>query len=323
MDSLPIEKVIASLEGRLSEEEQAEVNDWLAESDENRNQYSELKKVVQAAGKVWINFQPDEQKALEKVHWEIRIKRIIRKTQLSAAAVLLTFFVTKAVMFVAPGSNWHQITSTERQVVMLPDSSKVVLAEHTNFKYPEKFTGEERVVFLKGQAYFEITHDTKRPFKVSMPETRIMVLGTRFFADATNPNKETVSVDDGEVFFYTSKYNLAKSVTVKANETGDWESKRDSIIKYRTPDPNAYSKISGYLTFENTPLSQVIRELEKHFHVKIQVTDEIAGKFRVSARLQIEDGIEPTLKLITIVTDLSIEKSGDTYLLKPKRDTNR
>ncbi len=318
MNSFPIDRIIASFETQLSPEEQTGLEDWLSASEENRNQYDELRKIVRIGNSVNVGFQPDERRALQKVTRRILIKRIVRRTQLSAAAVFLTFFVAKAILSVVPNLNMHEITATNRQVIYLPDSTKVVLAEHANFKYPEKFNGDERVVFLKGQAYFEVTPDSKHPFKIAMPNTRIMVLGTKFFVDASNPATETVSVDEGNVFFYTRNFDLANSVSVKANETGDWNSKGDSIIKYKTPDPNLYSELSGKLIFRNAILVDVVKDLGKFYSVKIQLEGNYFSQMRFSANVNLDDGIDKILEMLTLVAPLSIEKSGNSYLLKLK-----
>ncbi|MFA5327161.1 MAG: FecR domain-containing protein [Prolixibacteraceae bacterium] len=321
MNSFPIEKIIASLEGQLSSEEQTALEDWLSESEENRNQYNELRKVVRMGNSVKAGFQPDEYRALQKVNRRIQIKRIVRRTQLSAAAVFLTFFIAKAILSVVPDVNWKEVTATNRQVIYLSDSTKVVLAEHANFKYPEKFNGDERVVFLRGQAYFEVTFDAKQPFKVSMPNTTIMVLGTTFFADADKPEKESVLVDQGKVFFYTKNFDSDKSVIVKADEVGEWNSVRNEIINRKNIDPNSYSELSGRLVFRNATLVDVAKDLEKFYSVKIQLEGNYSSQIQFSGIFSLDDGIDKVLKLITLTAPLTIEKSGNTYLLK-LRDKN-
>lgn len=316
MNNFPIDRIIASFETQLSPEEQTSLEDWLSESEENRNQYNELWKVVRIGKSVKAGFQPDEHRALQKVTRRIQIKRILRHAQLSAAAVFLTFFVAKAILSIVPDVNWKEVTATNRQVIYLPDSTKVILAKHAYFKYPEKFNGDERVVFLKGQAYFEVIHNAKQPFKVSLPNTRIMVLGTTFFADADKPDKESVSVDQGKVFFYTKKFDVDKSAIINADEVGEWNSDRNEIINRKNIDPNSYSELSGRLVFRNITLTELVKDLEKIYKVQILIVDEHVGQYRFSGVYALDTPIEDALNLITKIAPLSIEKSGNTYLLK-------
>jgi transmembrane sensor len=64
--------------------------------------------------------------------------------------------------------------------VILPDGSKVFLNASSSLKYPVSFAAKERKVELKGEAYFEISHNKKSPFRVIAKGQTVEVLGTHF-----------------------------------------------------------------------------------------------------------------------------------------------
>lgn len=64
--------------------------------------------------------------------------------------------------------------------VILPDGSKVFLNASSSLKYPVSFATKERKVELKGEAYFEISHNKKSPFRVIAKGQTVEVLGTHF-----------------------------------------------------------------------------------------------------------------------------------------------
>jgi transmembrane sensor len=64
--------------------------------------------------------------------------------------------------------------------VVLPDGTKVWLNAASSLRYPSQFTSKERSVEITGEAYFDVTHDKKRPFRVSSKGQQIEVLGTHF-----------------------------------------------------------------------------------------------------------------------------------------------
>jgi hypothetical protein len=64
--------------------------------------------------------------------------------------------------------------------VVLPDGSHVWLNSSSSLTYPTAFTGKERKVQLKGEAYFEVAHNKAMPFKVSSQGQTVEVLGTHF-----------------------------------------------------------------------------------------------------------------------------------------------
>jgi ferric-dicitrate binding protein FerR (iron transport regulator) len=73
----------------------------------------------------------------------------------------------------------------------LPDGSKVWLNAASTIRYPSSFVGDERVVEISGEAYFDIREDNKRPFKVMSRGQEVEVLGTEFNISAYADEKET------------------------------------------------------------------------------------------------------------------------------------
>ena len=64
--------------------------------------------------------------------------------------------------------------------VILPDQSKVWLNALSSITYPLHFAGKERNVKISGEAYFEVAHNPKMPFKVQSGTQTVEVLGTHF-----------------------------------------------------------------------------------------------------------------------------------------------
>src|SRR5690606_5790464 len=69
--------------------------------------------------------------------------------------------------------------------VALPDGTKVWLNADSELKYPNQFTGKERIVELKGEAYFDVRNlKNSTPFKVVSKGQTVEVLGTQFNVSA-------------------------------------------------------------------------------------------------------------------------------------------
>lgn len=64
--------------------------------------------------------------------------------------------------------------------MVLGDGTLVCLNSESELRYPVRFDGEERQVFLRGEGYFEVTKDPDHPFVVEVENARIEVLGTTF-----------------------------------------------------------------------------------------------------------------------------------------------
>jgi transmembrane sensor len=64
--------------------------------------------------------------------------------------------------------------------IALPDGTKVWLNAATTLRFPTRFSATERIVYLDGEAYFEVAHNKSSPFKVSLNGQQVEVLGTHF-----------------------------------------------------------------------------------------------------------------------------------------------
>ena len=103
-----------------------------------------------------------------------------------------------AIIFVTIGLTWLFFTIQEngmkRQVAFnefrvpygskssltLPDGTKIWMNSGSRIRYPEKFALNERTIYLEGEAFFDVTHNPKRPFIVKTSHINIKVYGTRF-----------------------------------------------------------------------------------------------------------------------------------------------
>ena len=85
--------------------------------------------------------------------------------------------------------------------ILLPDSTIVYLNANSSLEVPRLFNERtERKVRMTGEAFFEVTKDPKRPFKIEVEELQVKVLGTSFNVKAYRQLKNiTVAVVKGKV----------------------------------------------------------------------------------------------------------------------------
>ena len=316
MESFPIDQIIASIEGRLTSDEQHELDRWLAKYAENQAYFDEIKKVFEATGKLKVDFKPDAHKALQKLNRRLSSTHYLYWIQRSAAAVILLFVVAKAVLFISTETKWNDLTATSQQIFYLADSSKIVLAENAHFRYPVKFGSKEREVFLQGRAYFEIKPDQKHPFVISTNNTNIKVLGTKFLVDASNPKQERVVVDEGKVAFSPVSSSPEKTIFLTRNEIGIWNAADNQIIECENYDANINSALSGRLSFTDTPLKEIIKDFERHFHIEIELTDKsLESRVYTGSFSTLE--AEKAIQILGNSLNLNIKKHENTYILQP------
>lgn len=176
--------------------------------------------------------------------------------------------------------------------IVLSDGTKVHLNAGTSLKYPVKFIkGENRQVFLDGEAYFEVTKDESNPFVVSADEIDIRVLGTQFNVSSypEDDHINTVLIE-GAVSVYNKDeaYNPETTTILKPGFKAAWEKKNNQIV-IEEADTEMYTAwINGRIIFRHTSFKNIIKKLERHYNVVIVNNNEALSNEQFAASFDIE-----------------------------------
>ncbi len=151
---------------------------------------------------------------------------------------------------------------------VLQDNSEVWLNNNSLLAHLEDFE-ISRMVSLEGEAFFEIEHNTANPFIIELNNNEfIKVIGTSF--------KLVNDASNFDLILYTGKLELHALNRIINLEQGDRITRvNGSYVKLKDRDFNASSWKTDELLFDNTSFPDVIKDLENHFHINIQINDEI------------------------------------------------
>ncbi len=224
--------------------------------------------------------------------------------------------------------------------IRLADNSKVVLEPFSSLKYPTIFSGDQRVVFLKGEAFFEITQDTLKPFLVYANETITKVLGTSFTITAFEGEK-TVEVDvkSGKVAVYakvTSNDNKGKQkrivvetdekisipqpnkkLEVTPNQKVVFDKKGGDMIRTVTKLPQVIVKMEELPQFEfnNESVVKVFRALEQAYGIDLEFDENRLKGCTITTKLDKEPLFEK-MNIICIALGLKFEEKDATIFIE-------
>lgn len=185
----------------------------------------------------------------------------------------------------------------DQQTVQLSDGSSVIL--NTDSAITVAFTGDERRInLLKGEAYFSVQTDMQRPFVVNSGETETQVLGTRFIVrDGASEDKVTVIKGLVKV----SNLQQEQSVFLHPDEqVTNTTSGLTAISKTANKDT---AWLQGRLSFQDTPMAEVVKELDRYLPGMILLSDNSLKDYRINARFDIThpaqalDALEQTLPI--------------------------
>lgn len=94
---------------------------------------------------------------------------------------------------VQPVFNTLRIPQGGEYCLSLSDGTRIWLNAKTELTYPVVFTGKERRVKLKGEAYFDVARNETQPFIVETDPMEVKVLGTSFNVNAYADEPEVVT----------------------------------------------------------------------------------------------------------------------------------
>lgn len=167
----------------------------------------------------------------------------------------------------------QQIAVPSRKIaaIVLSDGSKVWLNANSKLKYDANFVGPEREVFLEGEAYFEVAHDSHKPFIVVSRGQKIKVLGTRFNVNSYLSNRTTTSLISGAIMISTERMDrkLAAGEVCQIDESG-----MISLLPITANAADSWRK--NDFTFKGSKLSDIAYTLSQWYGIHIYVDKHIA-----------------------------------------------
>ncbi|MEZ5044504.1 MAG: FecR domain-containing protein [Saprospiraceae bacterium] len=223
--------------------------------------------------------------------------------------------------------------------ITLPDASTVTLAPFSYLKYPIAFSEEQRKVFLKGEAFFEVTRDTLKPFMVFANETITSVLGTSFRITAFEGDENVeVEVKTGRVAVYAqvasnvesteSKEMIVmaderivmkrpnKKLEITPNQKVVFNRKGEEMVKTITSLPQLIVKIEELPQFQfiDESVVKVFHMLETAYGIDLEFDTEKLANCTIRATLDDEPLLEK-LNIICLALDLTfLEKDAVIYI---------
>jgi ferric-dicitrate binding protein FerR (iron transport regulator) len=195
--------------------------------------------------------------------------------------------------------------------LVLSDGTKVWLNAASSIRYPTRFTGPERKVYLQGEAYLEVARDVQHPFKVCTPKTDITVLGTSFniksYADETY---ERTSLVDGRVRVATKTGDAVtllpgmQSMMTSSLQSGDAD--LEEALAWR----------NGLFVFEHESLESICRKLSRWYNVDFRFDDPSVKRLRFTGRVKRDDHITGLLHMLESTYHVKFDQSGFVLTVK-------
>jgi transmembrane sensor len=159
--------------------------------------------------------------------------------------------------------------------LVLSDGTKVFMNAGSTLQYPEVFNGSERLVKLTGEAYFEVVHNSKSPFRVQVKNQTIEDIGTSFNVSAYNDEESaTVTLVEGSVKVKNNENEVVLSPGQKALTSND---SRAIYVKPASFESELAWK-SDLFHFEDVQLPVVLKQISRWYNLEIEYEGTIPTK---------------------------------------------
>ena len=197
--------------------------------------------------------------------------------------------------------------------IKLSDGTTVYMNSASELKYPVRFDGNERKVYLSGEAYFEVTKDTERPFYVVTEDVQIRVYGTEFNVNTHHLGKIQTVLVNGKVGIKkrgATGETMMKPAELASfdREAGTFEVKEVNVRQYVVWK-------DGYFTFENESLEQIMNTLSLWYDVDVFFQAEAAKQLVFTGYMKRYDDISEILNAIMDVVGVNFTINGKSIVV--------
>jgi len=216
----------------------------------------------------------------------------------------------------SPGSNreiLYNVLDTPRggeYRLTLPDGTKVWLNADSKLRYPEQFLGAERSVFLRGEAFFEVAKNEKKPFFVHSGKNKIRVLGTAFNVKAYNASeKQYITLCEGSI-------ELSSGGNTVVLEPGQQAIVDKGKTTLQEVDVSAYTAWKdGVFMYKSVPLEMILEDLSRWYNIDVFYTNEAIKKVEFSVYVKRFENISHILDMLQVTEEVNFKLENNSLVV--------
>ena len=197
--------------------------------------------------------------------------------------------------------------------VILADGTKVWLNSASSLSYPTTFTGKNRQVLLKGEAYFEVAEDKNKPFNVAVGDVQVEVLGTHFDIMAyEDENAINTTLLAGAVRV-TGRGMGSRLLAAGQEASMDRSSGSLSVNEVDVEEAVAWK--DGFFEFQGVSIETVMRQLARWYDVDVKYEGTTDKHFR--GKISRSSNVSEVFKMLELTGEVHFSTEGKKIIVKP------
>ncbi|MFI5160583.1 MAG: FecR family protein [Sphingobacteriales bacterium] len=156
--------------------------------------------------------------------------------------------------------------------LVLADGTKVWLNSASTLKFPTVFSGGDRVVELTGEAFFEVAHNAKKPFKVKTPGQLVQDIGTQFNVNSyADEDAVATTLVEGSVKIINAK----GQTLIKPGQQYLLKNNGAAEIKNEVDLDEVTAWKSGFFQFNNADIKTIMRQVSRWYDVDVEYEGKV------------------------------------------------
>lgn len=299
-----------SVSEEWSEQDQAELSAWLAQSPSHRIAYLRVRAAWNKADRIVVL----KTQGFRKPASAPRKGGVSASFRFAAALIVAAAIgVGTAQYLTQPEGTVYATAVGGHKTITLTDGTRIELNTDTRLRIA--LGDNRRSVFLdRGEAFFQVTHDAARPFVVTAGNHRVVDLGTQFVI-RREPGEVKVALVEGSAQFENIAASEAKPAVLAPGDVVVATAKDVHITRkpLRALDETLAWR-HGSLIFFHTSLAEAAREINRYNEEKVVIADEGVGHLKINGTFPVNN-VRLFGRVAHVVLGVKVENKGGEVVI--------
>lgn len=288
---------------------------WVDSSQQNQQIFRETLQAFETADQ-FLHKPANKQKSWAAIQQHLAkstpapvavVRKINYRRYISIAAAAIVILLLPVIYYNAlrpkPAIQvaYHEIYNPkgQKRLVSMPDGSNIYLNGDSKIRYAQNFNTGKRIVYLEGEAFFDVQHRDKQPFVVYTGKVSTTVLGTSFNINAYRSAKTiSITVQTGKVGVIVKNNGKAEPVKfLLPNEQLNIIKDNGQATRQVVNAADFDSWREYKLFFYNQPLSQIADVIAREYDVEVLIKSETLKAMKLTAKFN-KTGVNQVMEVI-------------------------
>lgn len=256
-----------------------------------------------------------------------RLRHMLRRWRVSAAAAAVVAVVAIAVNFISTGLKTDTdllqayIPKAEMSTITLPDGTVAIVNANSTLLYPVRFDGATRSVYLTGEACFKVHPDKEHPFIVKSSDFQVTAIGTEFNVSAY-PSDDLIEATLIEGKVKVEFDNLSRSEVLEPGLKLSYipSTRRSKVDKADIDDATAWQR--GEIVMRSLTADEIFSRLARRYPCTFVYNPSLFGSDRFTLTFGPDASLHEVMDIISkVMGNINYRIDGQTCRVEPsKRD---